>query len=91
MAADYGLWAGSYIRGELSPMRAHAAAFLSDVEAKPDSPEAGVAHRVAGITHWFAGEYAKRGNILNARSPCSNPAATTIWPFASGMTPASPQ
>ena len=33
------------------------AAFLSDVEARPDSPEAGVAHRAAGITCWFAGEY----------------------------------
>ena len=91
LAADYGLWVGSYVRGELPSMRAHAAAFLSDVEARPDSPEAGVAHRVAGITHWFAGEYAKRGTIWNARSPCSNPAATTIWPFASGMTPASPR
>ena len=29
-------------------MRAHAAAFLSDAEARPDSPEAGVAHRAAG-------------------------------------------
>jgi hypothetical protein len=38
-------------------MREHSAAFLSDVEARPDSPEAGVAHRVAGITHWFAGEH----------------------------------
>ena len=38
-------------------MRAHAAAFLSDVEASPDSPEAGVAHRAAGMTCWFAGEY----------------------------------
>jgi class 3 adenylate cyclase/predicted ATPase len=57
LAADYGLWAGSYVRGELSPMRTHAEAFLSDVEAKPDSPEAGVAHRAAGTTHWFAGEY----------------------------------
>ena len=38
-------------------MRAHAAAFLSDVEARPDSPEAGVAHRAAGVTCWFAGEY----------------------------------
>ena len=38
-------------------MRAHAAAFLGDVEARPDSPEAGVAHRAAGITCWFAGEY----------------------------------
>ena len=57
MAADYGLWVGSFVRGELPAMRAHAAAFLSDVEARPDSPEAGVAHRAAGITHWFAGEY----------------------------------
>ena len=38
-------------------MRAHAAAFLSDLEARPDSPEASVAHRVAGITCWFAGDY----------------------------------
>jgi tetratricopeptide (TPR) repeat protein len=38
-------------------MRAHAAAFLSDLDAKPVSPEAGVAHRANGITHWFAGEY----------------------------------
>jgi predicted ATPase len=57
LAADYGLYAGSYQRGELPAMWAHAATFLRDVEAKPDSPEAGVAHRVAGITHWFAGEY----------------------------------
>ena len=57
LAADYGLWVGSYARGELPSMRAHAAAFLSDVEARPDSPEAGVAHRVAGFTCWFAGEY----------------------------------
>jgi class 3 adenylate cyclase/predicted ATPase len=57
LAADYGLWAGSYVRGELSAMRAHSKAFLSDVEARPDSPEAGVAHRIAGSTHWFAGEY----------------------------------
>ena len=57
LAADWGLWAGSYVRGELPSMRAHAAAFLSDIEARPDSPEAGVAHRTAGITSWFAGEY----------------------------------
>ena len=57
LAADYGLWVGSYVRGELSSMRAQAATFLRDVGARPDSPEAGVAHRAAGITHWFAGEY----------------------------------
>ena len=57
LAADFGLWLGSYQRGELPSMRTHAAAFLSDVEARPDSPEAGVAHRNAGATCWFAGEY----------------------------------
>jgi predicted ATPase len=57
LAADYGLWVGSYVRGDLPSMRAHAAAFLSDVEARPDSPEAGVAHRAAGNTCWCAGEY----------------------------------
>ena len=57
LVADWGLWAGSYARGELLPMRAHAEAFLNNVGARPDSPEAGVAHRAAGMTHWFAGEY----------------------------------
>ena len=38
-------------------MRAGVAAFLGDTEARPDSPEAGVAHRAAGLTCWFAGEY----------------------------------
>ena len=57
LEADYGLWASSYVRGELPSMRTHAAAFLRDVEETPDLPEAGVAHRAAGITCWFAGEY----------------------------------
>ena len=38
-------------------MQAHAAAFLSDVGARPDSPEACVAHRTAGVASWFAGDY----------------------------------
>ncbi len=59
LAADYGLWVGSYVRGDLPSMRAHAAALLSDVEARPDSPEAGVAHRAAGLNCWHAGEYAQ--------------------------------
>ena len=57
LSADYGLWVGSFTRGELPSMRAHSADFLNDVQARPNSPEAGVAHRVAGATCWFAGEY----------------------------------
>ena len=55
--AVYGLWVGNLVRGELSAVRANAATFLSDVAGRPDSPEAGVAHRMAGMTHWYAGEY----------------------------------
>ena len=63
-AADYGLWVGSYVRGDLPSMRTHAAAFLAGVAARPDSPEAGVAHRVVGTTHCFAGEYAEARDHL---------------------------
>ncbi len=49
-------------------MRAHLADFLNDVEARPDSPEAGVAHRAAGTTCWFAGEYREARIISSERS-----------------------
>jgi predicted ATPase len=39
-------------------MRAHAATFLSEVGGQPDSPEAGIAHRVCGITNWVEGDFA---------------------------------
>ena len=42
----------------------------SDVEASPNSPEAGVAHRVAGITHWFAGEYRRSARAFGT---CARP------------------
>jgi tetratricopeptide (TPR) repeat protein len=67
LAADYGLWVGSYTRGDLPSMRARAMTFLNDLEATPDSPEASVAHRAAGITCWFAGEYREaRGHLERA-------------------------
>ncbi len=64
LAADYGLWAGSYVRGELSSMKAHAQIFLNHVESRPDSPESGVACRAAGVTHLFAGEYVEARDRL---------------------------
>ena len=64
LAVDYGLWVGSYVRGELPPMRAHAETFLNDVAGDADSPEAGVAHRIAGVTHWFAGEFVEARDEL---------------------------
>jgi len=57
LSATWGVWVGSFIRGELEPMRESADEFLRAIEARPDSPEAGVAHRVNGITAWFAGDF----------------------------------
>ena len=85
LAADYGLWVGSYVRGDLPSMRAHAAAFLSDVEARPDSPEAGVAHRVGGITCWFAGEYREARDHLERALALFQPGRDDDLAFRFGL------
>ena len=51
--------------------------------ASPIAPSESLAGSPASI--------ARRGIIWKARSPCSNPAATTIWRFALDGTPASPR
>ena len=56
---------GRELRAGRSSVDANARGGLPrDVAARPDSPEAGVAHRVLGITHWFAGEYAEARDHL---------------------------
>lgn len=56
-AIYYGIWSGNYMHAELAPMRDLADAFLRDVAARPAAPEAGVAHRIAGVTCWVQGDY----------------------------------
>jgi predicted ATPase len=87
LAADYGLWVGSYTRGELPSMRAHAAAFLGDVEARPNSPEAGVAHRAAGNTCWFAGEYRDARDHLERALALYQPGRDDDLAFRFGIDP----
>jgi tetratricopeptide (TPR) repeat protein len=87
LAADYGLWVGSYVRGELPSMRAHSATFLSDVEARPDSPEAGVAHRAAGITCWVAGEYREARDHLERALALFQPGRDNDLAFRFGLEP----
>jgi class 3 adenylate cyclase/predicted ATPase len=55
--AYYGLWTGSFVRGDLTSMQEMAATFLRDVESRSDSPEAAIAHRVCGLTRWFEGNF----------------------------------
>jgi class 3 adenylate cyclase/predicted ATPase len=87
LAADYGLWVGSYVRGDLSSMRVHAETFLGDVGARSDSPEAGVAHRVAGITHWVAGEYTEAREQLEASLAAFQPGRDDELTFRFGQDP----
>jgi len=87
LAADFGLWASSTFRGDLPAMRAHAAAFLSDVEARPDSPEAGVAHRAAGVSCWFAGEYREARDHLERALALFQPGRDDDLAFRFGWDP----
>jgi class 3 adenylate cyclase/predicted ATPase len=60
----YGLWVGNLVRGELAAMREMADAFMRDVEMRPMSPEAGVAHRLYALTRWYQGDYVDARNHL---------------------------
>ncbi len=51
-------------------MREHAADFLREVEARPQAPEAGVAHRLTGVTKWVQGDFD------GARGHCEQALAT---------------
>jgi tetratricopeptide (TPR) repeat protein len=85
LSADYGLWVGRFTRGELPSMRSHAVDFLNDVQARPDSPEAGVAHRVAGATGWFAGEYREAKDHLERALALFQPGRDDDMAFGFGQ------
>jgi class 3 adenylate cyclase/predicted ATPase len=58
VAAYYGRWAWSIVRGELRSAREIAEAFLRETEEEGRTTEAGVAHRVLGLTCVMQGELA---------------------------------
>ena len=68
LAADYGLWVGSYRARRPSAMKAHAAAFLADVAARPDSARRAIAHRVQGMTHCSPANSSKPRAIIGTRA-----------------------
>ena len=53
----YGLWASSWVRGELAQMREPAQAFLDDTKSRPGTREASIAHRLIGSTCWLQGDF----------------------------------
>jgi len=87
LAADYGLWLGSYVRGEFSSMRAHAQAFLNDVGTRLDSPEAGIAYRISGVTHQFAGEFVEARDEIEHALSLFEPGRDDDLAFRFGLDP----
>ena len=67
-----------------TPRPSSATSRRDPIRPRPASPIA-----PPGLHAGSPASIARRGIIWNVRSPCSNPAATTIWPFASDWTPAS--
>ena len=57
-SAYYGLWTGHRNRGEPAAMREMAELLLHEATARPDCPEALIAHRVSGTTCFYFGDFA---------------------------------
>jgi predicted ATPase len=56
-SAYYGLWVGHLTRCEPAPMREMAELFLREAVARPNCPEALVAHRISGVTRFYFGDF----------------------------------
>ena len=83
----YGLFAVSYHRGDVARMREHASAFLSGVSGRPDSPEAGVAHRISGIYSWYVGDLVDARAHLEKALAISDPERDRDLAFRFGHDP----
>jgi predicted ATPase len=57
-SAYYGIWIGHFNRCEPAPMREIVELFLHEATARPDCPEAVVAHRNFGNTCFYFGDFA---------------------------------
>jgi class 3 adenylate cyclase/predicted ATPase len=53
----YGLWVGSYLRGDVAPMLEIAQLCQDDTKIKEGSAESCVGHRICGTTRWWQGDY----------------------------------
>jgi len=78
-SAHSGLWVGHLNRGEPAPMREMAELLLREATARPDCPEAVVAHRISGQTRFYFGDFAgahdnfqKTVELYRWRKPDSN-------------------
>ena len=53
----FGLWAGSFVRGDLAATREITDIMLAETKERPQSPEACTAIRLNGNSRWLAGDF----------------------------------
>jgi predicted ATPase len=73
-SAYYGIWTGHHNRGEPAPMREMAELFLREATARPNCPEALIAHRISGVTRLYFGEFAGAHDHFQKTIELYNPA-----------------
>jgi predicted ATPase len=73
-SAYYGLWVGHQTRGEPAPAREMAELFLREATARPDCPEALIAHRIFGTTSFYLGNFAGAHDHLQKAIELYDPA-----------------
>ena len=83
-SALHGLWAGSYLRGELASMRELADALMHEVEGRPESAETGVALRTMGVTNLYVGNFSEARVQLERALAVFDPARDGDFTFRSG-------
>ena len=84
-SADYGLWSGHFLAGDLSAMRELASEFLHNVEGDPSLPETGIAHRMCGMTSWFSGDFADARQHLEHALACYDDKRDYLLAFRFGQ------
>ena len=70
----FGLWAGSFVRGDLPATREITDVMLAETRERPDSPEACTAIRLDGNAHWMAGNFVMSRDQLQRALAMFDPA-----------------
>ena len=83
----YARWTRSLFRGELGSAREAAESFLCEAESEARLPEAGVAHRVLGLTLLFQGNFAQARAHLEQALRIYSPERDLEAKFRPGLDP----
>jgi predicted ATPase len=85
LSVSYGLWLGSFVRGDLEAMRAPARALLRDCAKLPNSPVSAVGHGIYGRTKYYEGDFAAaREHFEQGLAYCDPERDNDVW-FTFGM------